>query len=295
MAMLKDRINKLKHVLKHTGIKGMLRVALNGAIVRPAKSKIGWILFNKRYPQHLIFVAGFAKGGTSWFAHMLSSLPGFNERIPAKWPLGSDVKHSQDVYAGMVSEFAGGLTVSKGHTWGTRENAEQLKAQRSGKYVIVVRDPRDVLISAYWYIRRIPAHWDYQKASTLDLPDYLQDKLVSGDFKVQFIDWLDEWMINRDPDYSTIVRYEDLLSDTVVEMRRVFDFLGFNLSDSQIQAIVEKNSFERKAKRKRGQENTKLFLRKGVSGEWREVFSEQQKQLAEEQCGDTLKQLGYAQ
>jgi hypothetical protein len=291
MAMLKDRINKLKHVLKHTGIKGMLRVALNGAIVRPAKSKIGWILFNKRYPQHLIFVAGFAKGGTSWFAHMLSSLPGFQERTPLKWPMDA-VKDPCGVYEGMVAEFSGKLSIIKGHTWGYAENVEQLRRQY-GKYIITVRDPRDCLISAYWYIRQRPAHWDYEKAATLTLGEYITDKLESGEFKEKFIGWLESWLEHHDKEYSIIVRYEDLIKDPAGELRRTFDFMGFKVSDDQINQLIEKQSFERKARRKRGQENTKSFLRKGVSGEWQEVFSVEQKRLANEQSRGILDQLGY--
>ena len=292
MAAIKDRIKNIKYVFKDHGFIGVVRVVFNGAVVRPLRGKTGYLLYRNRYPQHTIFIAGFAKGGSSWFAHLLSSLPGFQEYKPVKWLLPGEGPHTIDVYEGLVSEFSKKLAVVKGHTWGFPENVGQLKQQQAGKYIVTVRDPRDCLISAYWYVRRLPAHWDYQKASTLSLTEYITDKLESGEFKDLFVAWLENWLNNRDEN-SILVRYEDLLKNTSGELRRVFDFLGFDVSDDQVVHLIKKQSFERKAKRKRGQENTKSFLRKGISGEWQEVFTEDQKRMAAEQGKEVLHRLAY--
>lgn len=56
---------------------------------------------------------------------------------------------------------------------------------------------------------------------------------------------------------------------------------------------VETTSFERVTNRKRGEEQSSAFLRKGVAGDWREVFTERDKEIFKEVAGDFLIRLGY--
>jgi hypothetical protein len=286
--MIKEKIDRFAFVLKRTGFKKAVKAAIESVFIRPVTSRMGYIQFNSLYPQHLIFIAGFAKGGSSWFAHMLSSLPGFCEYTPSKWT--QEGENASGIYNGFVSEFYLKLAVVKGHTWGYTENVRELRKQGAGKYIITVRDPRDCLISAYWYIKRRPCHWDYDKVTSLGLEDYITDKLESGEFKDRFVRWLELWIENADEN-ALFVRYENLLADTKSEMKRVFDFIDFSVSDELLDQIISQQSFENKAKRTRGRENTNSFLRKGVASEWHEVFSDHQKQLSEEQCGDAVQHL----
>ena len=271
------KLKKVNFVLGRTGAKGLIKTVWSSVLIRPLLGAYGYLRCRKKYPQHFIFVAGFAKGGSSWFAHMLSALPGFQEYTPARWPLEGH-EDACGVYEGMVSEFKHKLAIVKGHTWGYASNVEQLRKQAAGKYIITIRDPRDCLISAYWFVRRRPGHWDYEKAMSMSLDEYITDKLESGEFKNRFVGWLDSWRQSVNEDVI-FVRYEDLLVDAEKELRRVFKFLGFDISMSEISALVKKQSFENKSKRKPGQENTDSFLRKGIADEWKSEFSDYQKKL----------------
>ena len=42
-----------------------------------------------------------------------------------------------------------------------------------------------------------------------------------------------------------------------------------------------------------GDEDGESFYRKGVIGDWRNVFTERDRQVYEEIAGDTLQQMGY--
>jgi hypothetical protein len=57
---------------------------------------------------------------------------------------------------------------------------------------------------------------------------------------------------------------------------------------------VQKNSFEKLARRKAGSEDSASFFRKGVAGDWRNVFTERDQRIYEEMAGDTLQQMGYS-
>lgn len=90
------------------------------------------------------------------------------------------------------------------------------------------------------------------------------------------------------------VRYEDLLMRPEEEVGRLLGFLGADRSESVVKRCVEGASFERRAKgRKRGQEDPKAFLRKGVAGDWRGVFTEWDREVFKKEAGDLLIRLGY--
>lgn len=91
----------------------------------------------------------------------------------------------------------------------------------------------------------------------------------------------------------TEVRYEDLLERPEEEVRRLLEYLGAEAGDETVRHCVESTSFERVTSRRRGEEESSAFLRKGVAGDWREVFTERDKEIFKEVAGDFLIRLGY--
>ncbi len=89
------------------------------------------------------------------------------------------------------------------------------------------------------------------------------------------------------------VRYEDLLKRPVEEARRLLDFLDADGSEEAAKRCVEMTGFERMSNRKRGQEDSSSRARKGVTGDWRNVFTEEDKCVFKEVAGDLLVELGY--
>jgi hypothetical protein len=89
------------------------------------------------------------------------------------------------------------------------------------------------------------------------------------------------------------VRYEDLLENSEEEFRRLLEFLGADAGEQVVRRCVSAASFENLAGgRKRGQEAASFF-RKGIAGEWSDVFTEQNKRDFKEVAGDLLIDLGY--
>jgi Sulfotransferase domain len=89
------------------------------------------------------------------------------------------------------------------------------------------------------------------------------------------------------------VRYERLLDDPHNELMRLFEFLGVDCGPEVVDRVVEENKFEKIAGRPQGQEDSSSFYRKGVVGEWKEVFANRDKQIFKEEAGELLVELGY--
>lgn len=89
------------------------------------------------------------------------------------------------------------------------------------------------------------------------------------------------------------VRYEDLLEHPEKELSRLFRFLGASDDKVIVRRCIERNRFDKRAQRAAGQEDSSSFLRKGVAGDWKSVFTERDRQVFKEFAGDLLVELGY--
>ncbi|MGH3145553.1 MAG: sulfotransferase [Rubrobacter sp.] len=90
------------------------------------------------------------------------------------------------------------------------------------------------------------------------------------------------------------VRYEDLLEHPETEAERLLEFLGADAGEEAVRECVRAASFENWTDgRERGQEDPSSFFRKGVAGDWENVFTEQDKRIFKEEAGDLLLKLGY--
>lgn len=89
------------------------------------------------------------------------------------------------------------------------------------------------------------------------------------------------------------VKYEDLLERPEEEVKRLLEFLGADASEEVTKRCVSAASFEKLSEgRERGQEAASFF-RKGIAGDWKNVFTEQDKRDFKAAVGDLLIELGY--
>ncbi len=82
------------------------------------------------------------------------------------------------------------------------------------------------------------------------------------------------------------VKYEELKTDAAKALGRVLEFLNADSSSDVVDSILEKNTFEKQAK-KGG------FFRKGISGDWRNHFTDRDVALFKQCTGDTLTKTNY--
>ena len=132
----------------------------------------------------------------------------------------------------------------------TPEELETSKQQyRDKKVILLVRDPRDVIVSSYFEMKkrgRIFGDNPYETRQA-QFDGSLSEFIVlrQGGFDT-ILEFYNIWAANRDvPAGFLLVRYEDMRADAQHELRRVLDFLGLEQIDAAtIQEAVEYASFD---------------------------------------------------
>ncbi len=90
------------------------------------------------------------------------------------------------------------------------------------------------------------------------------------------------------------VRYEDLLDRPNEEVGRLLGFLGAGTDPETVDHCVSSASFEKLSKGRRpGEEDPSSFYRKGVAGDWKNHFTDRDKEVFKEEAGELLVRLGY--
>ena len=171
---------------------------------------------------------------------------------------------------------------------------------RFRKVIYLVRDPRDVAVSEY--------HFDLKKR-------YIEADVTLEQFVKRFIagetssygSWWEHtasWIATRqgNPNFL-LVRYEDLLSDSVGETAKIAEFLGIQADRERLQTAVERSSADRMRKLEKqdadqwtGTKNTRKeipFVRAAKSGGWKESLPGHCVEEIEVAWAPLLNYLGY--
>jgi len=255
-------------------------------IINKPVTYLSYLQYRNRYDHPIIFIAGYAKSGTTWLANMFSSVPGFHRVFPSHI-----TNENHDINTKTFQEIRRQLAVICLHSPWTQENSHILE-KNNQKYIVLYRDLRDTAVSWYFYIKNV--NKKHSLHSTIkNLPinrgvEYYIEYILQHN-----VNWIRSWRMNRHKDLSTEVRYEDLLNDTYIEFKRLLDFFSINLPVAYIRKIVDKNSFKKMTKRDPGEEDNSSHLRKGIIGDWKNVLTKKNKEDFKRIAGDLLIELGY--
>ena len=149
------------------------------------------------------------------------------------------------------------------------------------KVLYVHRDARDVCVSFYHFSRMVNLH-KYRGTFAEFRDSFMRDALIFCPYREHVKDYLDH------SDTVLCVTYEQMHQDRRSVVRKVADFLGVSLTDADVDDIVKYTSFEvMKANPDtnfRQWEDTGVvsgteegtFMRKGVVGDWRNYFTEEE-------------------
>ena len=192
--------------------------------------------------------------------------------------------------------------------------AEIAEIHPEAKVLHIIRDGRDVAISAKHHIwnRSVGQggihELDGQELATRDAYRDSASSFVAEGHSIFTPEWLsgtaEEWVqmtrSARDDgrrllgDHYLELRYEDMQTDPERVLSAVLEFLGADHAATHVRSCIERASFERATKgRQRGEERPTEFLRRGIAGEWREVFTQKDRAVFRDSAGDFLIELGY--
>lgn len=238
-----------------------------------------------------VLVNGSPKTGTTWMLKMMVSVPGYQGA--RAYNFQGDIDQYRQMLPGEVVH---------GHDPYTTELGNIL-FDAGVKVILMIRDPRDRLVSHMFHIKRdatLPWHEAMKEMSDeealLVCIEGGLDKLPNVE---QMQDLTQSWLGAGDK--ALCVKYEDLILDPMSQLHRVFQYLDIVANDKLLEAIVERNRFERmsigskvwKAVRKPGQQDATSHFRKGIVGDWKNHFKKEHVQRFKELAGQTLVDLGY--
>jgi len=236
--------------------------------------------YGKRFP--FWYVIEYPKSGGTWLAQMLSDYLGYPFPQHSLLP----VTHK---------------AVLQTH-WGYTPNLTNV--------FYLVRDGRDVMVSFYWMRMRAVKRSRY--ASDLahkkryenlfgehfdpddirgNLPKFIEQEMRHPrECHLNWANHVDEWW-SLDSGSIFLIQYEELLRDCAGTLSRGLANFDVDVDLWRLKTSVRRYDFERLTGRKPGEVDNSSFLRSGVSGDWRENFSEDAVNVFDHYAGRTLERV----
>jgi len=168
------------------------------------------------------------------------------------------------------------------------------------KVISIVRDPRDIAISYYHHMN------NFGRSSETIPMDAFMDEFVSGRID-RYGSWgenVGSWLGSRCANHEMLLlRYEDMLNDTVAAVKVMAAFLNIEVSEQEAGRVAANCSVEAMQSLERKQaadwkplkhaKSGKLFVRKGKSGAWQEDMSDELANAITSAWKWQMQELGY--
>lgn len=290
---------------------------LEAGITRGPVPKPHWrsgVISDKRgsggvVPENVVWIFGTGRTGSTWLAAMMEEPKNhalwFEPRVGALFDDQRFSRHTgehfvlgpsyKNVWLGSVRNFVldgadarfpglsdeGYLIIKEP---GGSEGAPILvQALPESRVTLLVRDPRDV--AASWLDATKEGGWQNERRARRGGRVSQEADLNPNAFVRRHADaYLQNvGQAKRAYDlhggYKALVRYEDLRSDTLATMKKLYSELGIPIEDKELAQAVRKHAWENISEKQKG---AGKFYRKAKPGGWREDLTPRQIKIAEE-------------
>jgi hypothetical protein len=245
---------------------------------------------------HLIHCS-YHKCLTVYFGRIMKAV--FNRCLPWSSGYRHYNSHLEDFYDGFHTHRIASI------------NNRALDLERLGRFRIsrFIRDPRDLVVSGYFYHKRGAESWltiesptqadwyfangvvpEGLRASGSSFAEYLQSVpeeeglLAELEFRTLHLDSMARWPA-RHPHIVTY-RYEDIVGNEATVFRDLFEFYGLSLLERRLGSwFVNRYSMARRG--------ADPHIRNPVSGQWRKYFTPRVRRAFDAKCAGLVKLLGY--
>lgn len=163
------------------------------------------------------------------------------------------------------------------------------------RFVHLVRDPRDVVVSGFVHQANIRNRAGHPQA--VEYRRCLDDQRVDEDIlDAALAIWIDCASAAAEApsrfEHSLLLRYEDLLTRPVEQAARLLGFIGADTDDAA--SCVEQASFSTlSGGRSAGVEDRASFFRKGIAGDWTNWLTDDQAALIADRASGLMRTFGY--
>jgi len=258
------------------------------------------IFANYEPTKHDVFVLCFSKSGTNWMMQIAQQIAYYGD---------AEFKHIHDLVAWPGAsptvvplndptpqqKSPTGLRIIKSH-----EQSDYIPYRKEATYLIVVRDPKEVFVSAYHF------RFGFLSPEEMLSVEEMYDLLVKENFFIMG-DWAAhvhgywQW---RDRPNVLILTYRDLKMDPRGCTQRVAEVMGVPLTTVQLEEVVAKSDIAYMKKMgfafsppmpkipTFGKENAPVILRKGQINSADELLTAAQKDAIDDHWRARLAELG---
>jgi hypothetical protein len=239
------------------------------------------------------------KAATQYTKNILRTIAGQNNLTPVgmnEWAFGStqpyldhlshaEMEHYKQVFKpkGYLYSVFGGMI----------ENIDHLPDY---KILLMVRDPRDILVSSYFstaFSHPLPGEQSDKRtafeqkrawAKTVTIDEYV---LTEAPKLLKNLQRYSDLLLSRHP-HTLLLRYEELITDFEGWLTRLLQYTGCNIS-----ATLRKQLLQNHQKIRPVTENRDLHLRKGIAGDYKEKLQPETIAELEGQFSGMLTVFGY--
>jgi hypothetical protein len=204
------------------------------------------------------------------------------------WPEVLASQHGLEAFHQFLEQTKG-----RPRVWYMHSPAELLPFRSihpKSKFIFVLRDPRSVVVSQYYFYRShpllgVPNHLKMEDF----LPMFLEGGLYFGDYHHHTLEWMNGCRGRIAKEQLLVLRYEDLVErkEACVERLSTHIMPGRSLTASQRKFIADSTDFETMKQgiiEKPGSFhfNPQTFFRAGQTEGWREHLDEEQRERIDE-------------
>jgi hypothetical protein len=260
-------------------------------VVGAAKRALGLQMADRELTvfQDDTFLVSYPKSGNTW----------------TRFLVGNIVRPNEDVDFSNINGIIPGPDVTSDRDLRRMSRPRIVKSHqyfdpRYPRVIYIVRDPRDVVVSQYHFQRK-------RKLFSDDYPiEKFVDRFVAGR-TCDYASWgehVASWLSTRtgQPGFL-LLRYEDMIRDTVHELSRIASFLGAHVTQDIIQKAVAKSSANKMRELEKSQaqmfaitKDTRQdvpFIRVANAGGWRSELPEPLVHKIEAAWAPLMRCLGY--
>ena len=234
------------------------------------------------------YIISYPRSGNTWLVNSLKDYLGAQRaEVGESVYAGDRLRVNQSMYLSMAREYRPDLPI------GIKTHMVPSEFLDAGcipsKIIYLLRDPRDVMISYYFYQKGF-IEGNEKKARNFDQEDFsvfLRDNLA--DYKAHLEDWRNSGHEIR------VVRYEEMKNayEAVLESIRSYLQLPVRMPTYEVKAKYVDNFKSVDGFMDVLKGNNMDFYRKGIIGDWKNYFDKNHVSIVKGVVGDLMSKLEY--